>query len=52
MERTAMSRKEFARGSVLARVTGEEITLRDAVPLRELHFRIGPLGSRTNIITG
>lgn len=34
-----MSRKEFARGSVLARVTGGEITLRDAVPLLGVSYR-------------
>jgi transposase len=34
-----MSRKEFARGSVLARVTSEEITLRDAVPLLGVSYR-------------
>ena len=34
-----MSRKEFARGSVLARVTDGEITLRDAVPLLEVSYR-------------
>ena len=34
-----MSRKEFARGSVLARVTGEEITLRAAVPLLGVSYR-------------
>jgi hypothetical protein len=34
-----MSRKEFARGSVLARVTGAEITLRDALPLLGVSYR-------------
>ena len=34
-----MSRKEFARGSVLARVTGADITLRDAVPLLGVSYR-------------
>jgi hypothetical protein len=34
-----MSRKEFARGSVLARVTAAEITLRDAVPLLGVSYR-------------
>jgi len=34
-----MSRKEFARGSVLARVTGDEITLLDAVPLLGVSYR-------------
>lgn len=34
-----MSRKAFARGSVLARVTGGEITLRDAVPLLGVSYR-------------
>jgi len=34
-----MSRKEFARGSVLARVTAEEITLYEAVPLLGVSYR-------------
>ena len=34
-----MSRKEFARGSVLARVTAKDITLRDAVPLLGVSYR-------------
>lgn len=34
-----MSRKEFARGAVLTRVTHEEITLRDAVPLLGVSYR-------------
>jgi len=33
VERTAMSRKEFTRGSVLARVAAGTITLAEAVPL-------------------
>jgi hypothetical protein len=39
MERTAMSRKEFTRGSVLARVTAKEITLTEAVPLLGVSYR-------------
>lgn len=34
-----MSRKEFARGAVLARVIDKEITLREAVPLLDVSYR-------------
>ena len=39
MERTAMSSKEFNRGSVLARVRAGEITLTEAVPLLCVSYR-------------
>ena len=39
MERTAMSSKEFTRGSVLARVASKEITLKEAVPLLSVSYR-------------
>lgn len=39
MERTAMSRKEFTRGSVLARVAAKELRLKDGVPLLGVSYR-------------
>lgn len=39
MERTAMSRKEFDRGAVLARVRGGELTLKEAAPLLKISYR-------------
>lgn len=39
MERTAMSRKEFTRGVVLARVTAGEMTLREAGSLLGISYR-------------
>jgi transposase len=39
MERTAMSRKEFDRGAVFARVRGGELTLKEAAPLLKISYR-------------
>lgn len=39
MERTAMSRKEFKRGVVLARVAGKELTLRESTELLGVSYR-------------
>ena len=39
MERTAMSRKEFTRGAVLARVAARELTLREGTPLLGVSYR-------------
>ena len=39
VERTAMSRKEFSRGSILARVAAGTLTLTEAVPLLGVSFR-------------
>lgn len=39
MERTAMSRKEFTRGAVLARVAAKELTLRESAPLLGVSYR-------------
>jgi transposase len=39
MERTAMSRKEFNRGAVFARVERGELTLKEAVPLLKVSYR-------------
>lgn len=39
MERTAMSRKEFDRGVVLARVRNGELTLKEAAPLLQISYR-------------
>jgi hypothetical protein len=39
MERTAMSRKEFIRGTVLARVAAKELTLRESAPLLGVSYR-------------
>lgn len=39
MERTAMSRKEFTRGAVLARVAAGEVTLRESTPLLGVSYR-------------
>jgi len=39
MERTAMSRKEFERGAVFARVERGELTLKESAPLLRLSYR-------------
>lgn len=39
MERTAMSRKEFDRGAVFARVKGGELALKEAAPLLKISYR-------------
>lgn len=39
MERTAMSRKEFARGAVFARVEHGELKLKEAAPLLRISYR-------------
>jgi hypothetical protein len=39
MERTAMSRKEFDRGAVFARVERGELTLKDGAPLLRISYR-------------
>jgi transposase len=39
MERTAMSRKEFDRGAVFARVQRGELTLKEAAPLLKISYR-------------
>lgn len=39
MERTAMSRKEFDRGAILARVARGELTLKESTPLLKLSYR-------------
>ena len=39
MERTAMSRKEFDRGAVFARVKGGELALKEAAPLLKVSYR-------------